>query len=1379
MIIIKKGRISFKTFQNSFLIIVSLVFFFYFLNPVIAASYDQDLGTWTEVYENGTDVSSNSSVALDASDGTLKLINSSGDFGPPYATSGYLITTTIMPTSVAQWSNITFDSYLPDGTNATIQVLDEYNHAYSNTYLSGNSNGLSSPANISSVPVEIEMAVYPENGKFARLSLKILLTTSDTDVTPIIDNITLSWIVSQGNLTASALANTSWPTTNVDKKGTRHTVYYADPVYPALRWAKSLSSDYGGRVTRGTGDVVYSKTFGYFDAIPGKLSALNRTTGATIWTKSLSGNSFTNVAHTLSENGGLYVSDQYHDIFLAYDISDGSLRWTYQFGTGHSTCMTTIGDDGTIYTTRVDGTFSIYAFYPNSSVKWINTTYPPSDSVTAGQIVLNDEDALYISTLTYSGSDYTGGGELYAFNTSDGSPLWEYATGDSYVNLVVDADGTLYTAQTSNNYSNLEERQMYAIYPNGSLKWSRSIGLVNDSWYQFSLRSDGVLLAERSEQNLMYSSCVEAINTTDGSLLWNTNNVSSISTNELFSDGQDGFYFRSNGWSGSSYTNTSLHYYDSNNNKKWEFYTNGNYYISYLAQDEDGRVYGTIRNYGSAVSTLFSLWPWTLSVSTSSDIINSSDQITFTANTSMKSTNLISGDLNKVQVVMDYGEKIALTYDSDLDENVSVWTANYTIPSNTTTGNHTFTLEAGAAGIQTDITTSFDSPATNSGNTGINVTGSFNVTDGSSPEITLDYPSDGLETSSDTIGMNFTVTELYLDTCELWGNWSDWHLNQSYDGFLNGTTQNFTNVSLPEGDYIWNVWCNDTSSNTNFSASNYTFRIDTTAPSVNLQNPVDSETWTGSSVTFTYQVSDISSISSCELYINGSQNSTSSSISKDTNQTFSSISLFNDKYEWYVKCTDGAGNSANSATRYLTQACTESWSCTDWSTCSESTQIRTCTDTNNCPAQANKPAENQSCGGGGTGGGGGGGGGGGAGGAVSAFDIDFSIQRTRSLRTAEGTVNSLSFDGVTRHTIKVTKVSLDSATVTITSEPVTATIKVGETVTVDLNKDGIMDLGITLEGVTGTSADMVFEKLTGADVIAEEDTAASKQKFSLSKKEIRMEVTQGETVQESFRIKNDGTETLILNLEISDDLKSYIVLSKDVLALGKGEDKNIDVNFLAPATLEPGTYTGRIIIKTKLKELSLPLQMTVKKREALFDVKVKIPEKFKKVYPGESVVADVTLLNIGKIGQVDVDVYYTIKDQEGIVVTFSKETVGVEVAASFTKTLTLPEDVTVGNYTFFVNITYKDTSTTGEDYFLVKREIPIIPRFIRGRFYELLVWVVGGLLLLVIFFVVRERHLKKIIKEVKGKEEKDIKRLEVREKKLERALSKIRKREKK
>ncbi len=57
------------------------------------------------------------------------------------------------------------------------------------------------------------------------------------------------------------------------------------------------------------------------------------------------------------------------------------------------------------------------------------------------------------------------------------------------------------------------------------------------------------------------------------------------------------------------------------------------------------------------------------------------------------------------------------------------------------------------------------------------------------------------------------------------------------------------------------------------------------------------------------------------------------------------------------------------------EPCIENWTCTDWSSCTNSTQTRICTDQNSCGTEINKPSESQNCtenpGGGGSSSGGG------------------------------------------------------------------------------------------------------------------------------------------------------------------------------------------------------------------------------------------------------------------------------------------------------------------------------------------------------------------------------------------------------------------------
>lgn len=111
--------------------------------------------------------------------------------------------------------------------------------------------------------------------------------------------------------------------------------------------------------------------------------------------------------------------------------------------------------------------------------------------------------------------------------------------------------------------------------------------------------------------------------------------------------------------------------------------------------------------------------------------------------------------------------------------------------------------------------------------------------------------------------------------------------------------------------------------------------------------------------------------------------------------------------------------------------------------------------------------------------------------STKTFAVDFSKTAEKTLSKGEGRILTLTFDGTTEHTVTIDKIMADSVTVTIRSEPVTVTIKKGETVNVDVNKDGTEDLALTLTNIVNGQAMIKYTKLEAgaAKIIAEEKTA--------------------------------------------------------------------------------------------------------------------------------------------------------------------------------------------------------------------------------------------------------------------------------------------------
>ena len=433
---------------------------------------------------------------------------------------------------------------------------------------------------------------------------------------------------------------------------------------------------------------------------------------------------------------------------IALDLTDGSIKWTYIIANGgHGVNSATIGNDGSIYFIwcPIDNSnITVYALNPDGSVKWTSLFDPSVYSDLSNPLNVAPDGTIYMATKSRNDDyEYTGLGKLYALNATTGAEIWHYDVGDISNNEnksgVVDNDGTIYLGNYS---SSAGAKKLYAINSDGTLKWEKDYGISIDYGYKnYVLRSDGVILCLRFTADSNY--VLEAIDIDDGSLLW-TSNIST-DPNNIFTDKNNGLYLMSHGPNGSEYA-TNLDYYDSNNNLKWKiFYTydymEGNDFIAlYLdgdkVLDDRGWLYGTLmKNYwdeswnnvpANEYIKYFAMAPWTLSESRDSVYYYSGDTINFTVTSSMLSTNVVFGGDNKVQVVVDNGDKIPLTYQSLNSAGNSIWTGSYTIPSGLSPGDHTYTVEASQPYVQTDITTRFASAPTQSSNTGITVSNSFN-----------------------------------------------------------------------------------------------------------------------------------------------------------------------------------------------------------------------------------------------------------------------------------------------------------------------------------------------------------------------------------------------------------------------------------------------------------------------------------------------------------------------------------------------------------------------------------------------------------------------------------------------------------------------------
>lgn len=133
----------------------------------------------------------------------------------------------------------------------------------------------------------------------------------------------------------------------------------------------------------------------------------------------------------------------------------------------------------------------------------------------------------------------------------------------------------------------------------------------------------------------------------------------------------------------------------------------------------------------------------------------------------------------------------------------------------------------------------------------------------------------------------------------------------------NNTDTQIASTALSQGTHSWYINCTDTNS---MSSTARTIYIDTTAPTVAIDSDSpDNETDTSSHrIDFVFKATDnLDDSLDCRLYVDNDEEDDLDA-ENNSKETFENIDLDADDHEWYIECTDSAGNTGQSETRTLT-----------------------------------------------------------------------------------------------------------------------------------------------------------------------------------------------------------------------------------------------------------------------------------------------------------------------------------------------------------------------------------------------------------------------------------------------------------------------------
>jgi len=226
----------------------------------------------------------------------------------------------------------------------------------------------------------------------------------------------------------------------------------------------------------------------YFGSEDGSVYAL-KVDGTLKWSYDTGGG--VTAAPLASTLDRLYVGSK-NSIFYCLNRSTGDTIWTYQ-ANDQIYSSATIDSSGRLFFADLDG--QVYCLDSEfGTLHWQTTV----------------GNRIY-STPAFSPNGsiiYVGGFDknVYALDAATGSVLWNYAT-SGYIlsSMAVDEDGVIYISSS--------DRKLYALNPDGSLKWSYTTG--GAIWYSSPALGTDNDVYIGSDDNKLYS-----VNRSDGTLRW-------------------------------------------------------------------------------------------------------------------------------------------------------------------------------------------------------------------------------------------------------------------------------------------------------------------------------------------------------------------------------------------------------------------------------------------------------------------------------------------------------------------------------------------------------------------------------------------------------------------------------------------------------------------------------------------------------------------------------------------------------------------------------------------------------------------------------------------------------------------------------------------
>jgi len=287
-----------------------------------------------------------------------------------------------------------------------------------------------------------------------------------------------------------------------------------------------------------------------------------------------------------------------------------------------------------------------------------------------------------------------------------------------------------------------------------------------------------------------------------------------------------------------------------------------------------------------------------------------------------------------------------------------------------------------------------------------------------------------------------------------------------------------------------------------------------------------------------------------------------------------------------------------------------------------------------------------------------------------AFTLEILLEKPITFYLGKGQV----------HSITLVELNSENATFVVESTPQIETLSSGDERIFDFNKDDLDDLrmGLVSIDIINNKSIIKISPLNGADKLTS---------LIIDPQRIQVSLRQGETTNREIYIKNTGLKDVKLKFE-AEGINEYVKMSESEIEIKAGQSKVLNVDFLIREDTRPDLYIGKIVASGSGFEEEILIAIDASSKSALFDIKLDI-FKGKIISSGDSILANIQMLNFGKEGRVDVNLYYTIRNfQTGRIYELGDETLAIDTQINFVREFKTPSTLKSGIYLLTVRAVY-------------------------------------------------------------------------------------------